>query len=126
MTRGFATARLAVFLLVTPAAADTESYLERIRDEPLALNRFMEELPKGGDIHSHLSGAVYAESMIGWGAEDGVCVSETTYVANGPPCAVGDRPLSDALSDGDFYNDILAAWSMRGFVPGEESGHDHF
>lgn len=38
MTRGFATALLAVFLLVTPAAAEAESHLERIRDDPLALN----------------------------------------------------------------------------------------
>jgi adenosine deaminase len=117
---------VAFLFAASPAAADTNDYLDSIRGDRIAFSEFMEELPKGGDIHSHLSGAVYAESMIGWGAEDGVCVSETTFVANGPPCAVGDRPLSDALTDGDFYNDILAAWSMRGFVPGEESGHDHF
>ena len=28
-------------------------------------------MPKGGDLHSHLSGAVYAESYIQWAAAKG-------------------------------------------------------
>ena len=36
------------------------------------------------------------------------------------------RPIADALTDNVLYNEIVAAWSMRNFVPGAESGHDHF
>ena len=84
------------------------------------------ELPKGGDIHNHLGGAVYAESMIGWGAADGLCIETLTFVSSLPPCTVDQRPLADALTDNVLYNQIVAAWSMRDFVPGVESGHDHF
>ena len=118
---------LATFcLLAAPAGASTNKYLGGIRDDPIALDKFMRELPKGGDIHSHLSGAVYAESMIEWGAADGLCIETDLYFASFPPCTVDQRPLADALVDNVLYNEIVAAWSMRGFVPGEESGHDHF
>src|SRR4029079_2280023 len=79
-----------------------------------------------GDIHNHLGGAVYAESMIVWGATDGLCIETLTFVSSPPPCTVDQRPLADALSDNVLYNQIVAAWSMRDFVPGAESGHDHF
>lgn len=120
-------ATIAFLLLVAaPASASTNSYLQSIRGDPIAMDEFMRALPKGADLHSHLSGAVYAESMIGWGARDGICVSTATLTAYGPPCMIGDRPVADALSDNVFYNQLLAAWSMRGFTPGAESGHDHF
>jgi adenosine deaminase len=123
--------KLTILLLLSliaaaPAGASTNAYLDRIRDDRIALLEFMRELPKGGDIHSHLSGAVYAESMIEWGAADGLCIETDLYFASFPPCTVDQRPLVDALTDNVLYNEIVAAWSMRGFVPGEESGHDHF
>ena len=86
----------------------------------------MHELPKGGDLHNHLGGAVYAESMIGWGAADGLCIETLTFVSSLPPCTVDQRPIADALTDNVLYNQLVAAWSMRDFVPGVESGHDHF
>ena len=46
-------------------AERTAQALERIRSEPLALRDFLERMPKGADLHSHLSGAVYAETRLG-------------------------------------------------------------
>ncbi len=121
----------ALTLLALPAAApaserSTARYLQTIRDDPAALRDFLWAMPKGADLHNHLSGSVYAESMVRWGAEDGVCVSTTTWVARPGPCAEGERPLADALSDGTLYDAVLRAWSMKGFRDGEVSGHDHF
>jgi adenosine deaminase len=117
-----------LFLLLpaAPATASTNGYLDGIRDDPIALNEFMRELPKGGDIHNHLSGAVYAESMIAWGAADGLCIDTMTFFSSFPPCNAAQLPIAKALTDNILYNEIIAAWSMRGFVPGEISGHDHF
>jgi adenosine deaminase len=42
----------------------TTQALEHIRSEPLALRDFLKRMPKGADLHSHLSGAVYAETHI--------------------------------------------------------------
>src|ERR1700693_4058589 len=53
----------------------TAQALENARANPLELHAFLVEMPKGADLHNHLSGAVYAESWIRAGAEDGLCVN---------------------------------------------------
>src|ERR1700737_3040938 len=53
------------------------AYLDGIRSTPPALRRFMQDLPKGADLHNHASGAVYAERLIDWAASDGLCVDAT-------------------------------------------------
>jgi len=40
----------------------TGNYLKLIRNSPPLLEAFLREMPKGGDLHNHLIGAVYAES----------------------------------------------------------------
>ena len=35
-------------------------------------------MPKGGDLHNHLSGAIYAESYLRWAAEDNLCLATAT------------------------------------------------
>ena len=121
---------LAAVLLVPPAAsADVRGAakrLDHLRDKPQQLRQFLRGMPKGTDLHTHLSGAVYAESMIRWGAADGKCVDTATFVSSFPPCTEGQVPLSDALSNTQLWDEILAAWSMRGFRPDAFSGHDHF
>jgi len=119
----------AACLLPAAAPASTRSvdrYLQASRGKQLRLRSFMADLPKGGDLHNHLSGAVYGESLISWAAANGLCINSLTFASSFPPCKTGQVPASNAISDNDFYNQILAAWSMKGFTPGIESGHDHF
>src|ERR1035437_4213166 len=68
------------------AQARTEAHFRMVRSQPPLLWAFLKDMPKGGDLHSHLSGAIYAESMIGWAAEDGLCVDTKTLVLMKPPC----------------------------------------
>ena len=42
---------------------------------PLALHAFLERMPKGADLHMHLSGAVYAETFLKDAAEDHLCIN---------------------------------------------------
>lgn len=39
-------------------------YFEKIRNNEVALTAFFSQMPKGGDLHHHYSGAVYAESLL--------------------------------------------------------------
>ena len=41
---------------------------------PLAMHTFLLGMPKGADLHVHLSGAVYAETFLQDAAEDGLCI----------------------------------------------------
>ncbi|WP_371650379.1 MULTISPECIES: adenosine deaminase [unclassified Streptomyces] len=99
---------------------------------PADLARLLRDLPKGGDLHHHLGGAVRAESLIGYAARDRKCVDVATYVVTpGPqPCRPGQRSAQDATRPGPFRREVVRAWSMRGFVlppDGDpQPGHDHF
>ena len=44
----------------------------------LALRAFLEKMPKGGDLHLHLSGAVYAETLVDEAVADHLCFDTTS------------------------------------------------
>jgi len=46
---------------VKSAEQKTASYFESIRKSPPKQLAFLLKMPKGADLHNHLSGAVYAE-----------------------------------------------------------------
>lgn len=106
----------------------TARYFESVRSQPLLLHAFLQQMPKGGDLHNHLSGAVYAESFMAYAVQDGLCVDRTALAFASPPCDPGSNkpPASVALQDPTLYGHLLDAFSMRQFIPGTESGHDHF
>ena len=101
----------------------------------LALEAFLAKMPKGGDLHMHLSGAVYAETFLKEAAADNLCVNpkalslvKNAGLANaGPVCPDGDVPAASVFQDQRFYDALVDAFSMRGFVPSAGvSGHDQF
>lgn len=107
--------------------ASTSERFESIKNDPLLLRRFLEQMPKGGDLHNHLSGTVYAETYVRLGAADGLCI-DTKKLAYAT-CDAASRtqvPASKALSDSSLYTQMLDAMSMRQFRAVAESGHDHF
>jgi adenosine deaminase len=120
---------------VSAAAAQRSSpeqraarYMNSVRRDPSLLLNFMQQMPKGGDLHNHLSGSVYAESYIRWAVDDGLCVDAKSFTLLEPPCetVAGKPSASDALNHPDFYAAIIDAWSMRDWNPARDSGHDHF
>ena len=109
----------------------TSRYLDSIRKQPPLLLAFLREMPKGGDLHSHLSGAVYAEDFLDFAASDNFCVDRTTSRLIAAPCDSCEKYTAKpavrcAYGDQVLYNQIIDAWSMRNWRPGDESGHDHF
>jgi adenosine deaminase len=108
--------------------AVTARYFDAIRNDPVRTAMFLRELPKGGELHSHLSGAVYAETFIEWAAEDGLCVVAATGGFAAPPCdaAAGRPPASTALQNPALYSHIIDALSVRNWTGLERSGHAQF
>jgi adenosine deaminase len=111
---------------------------DRVRAEPLALRDFLKRMPKGADLHSHLSGAVYAETHIADGIEDGLCVdpdakafAKSQPVLAGaelqPVCEEDQVPATELVKSQRLYNNLVDSFSMRGFVPSAGvTGRDHF
>lgn len=133
--------RLAVVAGNLPAVA-TAARMEALREDQPQLRAFLGRMPKGGDLHTHLSGAVYAERFIAWGLADGLCLRRadmslwppSATAAPEQPCGADPAvmgPLAQAVSgpQGQRTYDLLVnALSMRWYLPSPEvpSGHDQF
>jgi hypothetical protein len=110
----------------------TSHYLESVRKQPPLLLAFVRGLPKGGDLHNHLDGAIYAEDLVDFAADGGLCVDRTSSRLIAPPCDAScesymAKPAARcSYGDHVLYNQMIDAWSMRNWKPGDESGHDHF
>ena len=98
----------------------TAKYLESTRNNTVALLDFLERMPKGGDLHHHLTGAVYAESYIDYAVEDGLCIDQVACdivratLRRRPPGACRPRRRS---RDFPLRNHVIDSWSIRNFVP---------
>jgi adenosine deaminase len=111
----------------TTGEAATARAVASIRSNPPLLLAFLAEMPKGGDLHNHLSGAIYAESYLRWAAEDGLCVATATLSIVSGTCdaANGRPPAAAAIRNSDLFNRMIDAMSMRNWDPAL-NGHDHF
>jgi adenosine deaminase/adenosine deaminase CECR1 len=93
------------------------------------LTLFTTLLPKGGDLHHHYSGAIYAETYLDWVAAQGMCIYRVTDAAlkiekfriesdpQGITPAVREHCISAdaARSDDGFYRGLLQRWSDKDF-----------
>jgi len=116
----------AALTLFTASAAFAQPALN-VSDRNM-LRQVLQAMPKGGDLHNHLSGSVYAESYLRYAATDGLCVDTVkltiTQCAPATPTIVPATTLFAPYSS--LYGTMLDALSMRQFRPTLESGHDHF
>lgn len=101
------------------------------------LNLLLNTMPKGGDLHHHYSGAIYAETYIDWIGKQGYCVYRRDEPANcsdaNPPSKdchaafrIETRPSTGKTdpnclatqqieSDDGFYRELLMRWSDKDF-----------
>ncbi len=127
----------ASFAAQRPAASgedQTAHYFESIRKDPNLLVAFLLQMPKGGDLHNHLSGAIYAETLIDWAKDQHACVDPKTFyltpslkLSTGDPYCPAPTALAEtALSNPTLYRGMVDAFSMRNWELSGQSGHDHF
>jgi adenosine deaminase len=108
------------------------AYDVAVRQGPPALRAFLERFPKGADLHVHLSGAVYAETLIRDAAEDGACVDTVALALAPPPCTGNLIPATKFTGNIDrqtqlLYDKLIDSLSVRSFVPSAGwSEHDQF
>ena len=106
--------------------AITAARFSALRSDPTDLRAFLGRMPKGADLHVHLSGAVYAEDLIAWAKNRNLCVQQAAKIV---ACSEPDsQPVADAFAKQALYDDLVDALSMRFFLPNAEnpSGHDQF
>ena len=122
--------RLLAFLTLvftaTSVGASVDAHFQTLQNHPAALYAFLHDMPKGGELHYHYDGAVYAETMLHLATRSKICIHPTSLSAQG--CHIEPKTLSirDIVHSPSMFTKILHSWSMQSFVPHHESAHDHF
>jgi hypothetical protein len=90
------------------------------------LTMFFTMMPKGGDLHHHYSGALYAEQYLEWVDKQGSCINKTSYMIESAKDVVASeraKPLAerkclsglDVLNDNTLLANLLQKWSDKDF-----------
>ncbi|MFX7640608.1 hypothetical protein ABTJ59_20110, partial [Acinetobacter baumannii] len=79
---------------------------------------FLRGMPKGGDLHNHLGGAIYAEDFLRWAAARGFCVAADGQGVEPPPCPAGRGIETVATRDEFGFDRLIDALSTRGWQRG--------
>jgi adenosine deaminase len=104
---------------------------------PPELYAFLKSMPKGAELHYHLSGGVYAETFLADAVVQKLCIdpvaarfakpAASTVQIQTEPCPSGTIPAREAVKDQKLYDRLIDALSMRSFVASAGvSGHDQF
>ena len=97
----------------------TSEYFDSIKDNQAALRQFFSMMPKGGDVHNHLTGSAYAETYFELAAKKKMYVNlETGKLYKEEPKDIETIQLSKDMDD--LHNHRMALidkWSIRNFQP---------
>lgn len=104
--------------------------IDKARGSPPALRVLLRGMPKGGDLHNHLGGAIYAEDFLQWAGDKGYCVSADGLGVDPPPCPA-ERSVARFSVENEFgYDRLVNAMSTRGWQRGvgrnDVTGHNQF
>ena len=115
---------------VKPNEAATARYLASLIAGPApqlaALTMFFSQMPKGGDLHHHYSGALYAEQYVEFLDKQGLCVNKLSYRIETSKAVIESQralpaPERTCLSAGELvaddltYRELLQRWSSKDF-----------
>ena len=107
------------FCLTSSYSQETNDYFETIRDNEVALTAFFSHMPKGGDLHHHFSGSIYAEPLLQRAiADDFYLNTETMDVRKEKP-STGDWQLFSTLKTNgtldSYQQKIMQKWSIKDY-----------
>ncbi|WP_304088972.1 adenosine deaminase [Maridesulfovibrio ferrireducens] len=88
---------------------------------------FLSEMPKGAELHTHLSGIPYAEDYLTWAAADNSCIEQASNRIVAGPCGNGSIAATLAFGKSNIWNSAVDALSVRQNLRDNRMwGHDQF
>ncbi|GIQ59935.1 adenosine deaminase [Flavobacterium collinsii] len=122
-----------IFIAQIGFSQTADSYLEKIRNNEALSTAFFQQMPKGGDLHHHFSGSIYAEPLLERAiAEDFYLNLETMEVSKTKPEKGNWQTFSSLKKEGklDHYqHQVMQTWSAKdynGSVPSDDLFFDSF
>jgi len=110
-----------VFISFSLYGQSVDRYFERIRNNDAELVAFISQMPKGGDLHNHYSGSVYAETYISYVVAQDYFINKSTLevVRAAPKTGVDEwARFSDLakIKKLDTYKQLLMQkWSVKDY-----------
>ena len=111
---------LSLFFTLGLRSQTVSDYLEKIRTNPAALTAFFSQMPKGGDLHHHYSGSVYAETFFDIAVDSNLFINRRTLEL-GKQKPAGDNDwasLSSLEQEGllpEYKQRLLEQWSAKDY-----------
>ncbi len=78
------------------------------------LNLFFSKMPKGGDIHHHYSGSIYAETFLDWVESAGYWIDKNTFQISKVK-SNNSISIEQLYSDTELYRKLLTFWSDKDY-----------
>jgi len=106
--------------------------LDDIRPNRSALFSFFSMMPKGGDLHHHYSGSIYAETYIDYVFKKDfyINVSTNDIIKDLSKIQVANlaewKKISELSNPDQIKLELLRNWSVKDFVKGVHSSDEHF
>lgn len=108
-----------------------DAWFEKIRDNEAALTAFFSEMPKGGDLHNHFTGALYAESYLEAAIDQKLWINpKTLKLESNPKKLTGDYQRIDSLSRTEGFpalqQRLFQDWSVKDYFNALAPSDQHF
>ncbi|MGE5107255.1 MAG: hypothetical protein ACM3H8_06905 [Sphingobacteriales bacterium] len=108
--------------VLTHAQPAAEKYFQKIRNNTAQLTAFMSQMPKGGDLHHHSGGSLYAEPLLDRAIKEDFYLNTQTMAVTKEKGMGNDWiKFSELEKQGLLENyriKILSHWSIKDYYPG--------
>lgn len=112
---------------------EIEQYLNKYRNNEAKLRQIFQKMPKGGDLHHHYSGSVYAETYLQYVEDADLWINRSTFaIAESKPPSndIGMWSKVSSLKADGLWNDtrvnIIESWSILYFNYISKPTDEHF
>ena len=107
------------FLFSLGYSQTTNDYFEKIRNNEAQLTAFFSQMPKGGDLHHHFSGSIYAEPLLKHAIAQDFFLNVATMDVRKEQPANGDWQLFSSLQANGtlsaYKQKIMQKWSIKDY-----------
>ena len=109
-----------LFLSASVSGQGIDKYFESIRNNTAELTAFFSLMPKGGDLHNHYSGSVYAETYINYVVDQNYVINEGTLevkatAPNDGKDWVRFSKLNDSGLLATYKQKLIQKWSVKDY-----------
>lgn len=109
---------LLLILSFNASAQKAALYFESIRNNTAKLTAFMQQMPKGGDLHHHYTGSVYAETYLNYAITADLFLNRNTLEIRKQATPGDEWTKFSSLNKNDlafFKQKLMQKWSVKDY-----------